>query len=98
MRESRREHVEVAVLDNEKVLFHWCMLTTEINGTRSRNVCQTLDHSTCGFSFTSAWLEQQKKDTTMVESSTKGYTLDFALDTPMITFLYHVVLCVCKLT
>ena len=65
MVEGNREQVENAVMDNDDVLFQWCMLVTDISDTDAAcavlellvNFCITI----CGFSFPSAWLGLYKQ-------------------------------------
>ena len=65
MVEANREQVENAVMDNDDVLFQWCMLVTDISDTdAARAVLELLVNSwitICGFSFPSAWLELYKQ-------------------------------------
>ena len=56
-------------MDNEEVLFQWCMLTADVNDANGAIVLEMLVKlwiTIRGFSFTSAWLElykQRKKKT-----------------------------------
>ena len=65
MVEGNREHVENAVMDNDDVLFQWCMLVTDISDTDAAHaVLELLVNvwiTICGFSFPSAWLELYKQ-------------------------------------
>ena len=66
--EGSRDTVEESVLDNEDVLFHWCLLTTDTNDAEAAIVLGMLVKlwiTFRGYSFTSAWLElfkQRKKN------------------------------------
>ena len=62
--EGNREHVEESVLENDEVLFQWCMLTADVDDTESAVVLGMLVKlwiTVRGFSFTSAWLELYKQ-------------------------------------
>ena len=64
MVEGNREQVENAVMENDDVLFHWCMLVTDISDTDTAVVLELLVNlwiTIRGFSFASAWLELYKQ-------------------------------------
>ena len=64
MKEGNREHVEDAVMDNEEVLFQWCMLTTGVSDADAAVVLELLVKlwiTICGYSFASGWLELYKQ-------------------------------------
>ena len=66
MVEGNREQVENAVLENDDVLHHWCMLVTEshISDTDAAVVLELLVNlwiTIHGFSCASAWLELYKQ-------------------------------------
>ena len=71
MVEGNREQMENVVMNNDDVLFHWCMLVTDISDTdAARAVLELLVNfwiTICGFSFPSAGLELYK------QSLKKGY-------------------------
>ena len=64
MTEGNREQVEGAVMDNDEVLFQWCMLTADVSDADATVVLEMLVKLWIvirGFSFASAWLELHKQ-------------------------------------
>ena len=61
MTEGNREQIESAIMDNDEVLFQWCMLTADANATGVLEMLVKLWITIRGFSFASAWLELYKQ-------------------------------------
>ena len=71
--EGYKEHIEKCVLQNEEILFQWCMLTVDVDDTDGAVVLGMLIKfwiTIRGFSFTGAWLElyKQRKKKTLQKS------------------------------
>ena len=65
MKDGFKERVSIAVSTNDEVLFHWCMLTAEIEEVHAQVVLDmliTLWITIRGFSFASAFLEMYKQE------------------------------------
>ena len=78
--EGSREHIEECVLENDEVLFQWCMLTADADddvGAVVLGMLVKLWITVRGFSFTSAWLEQlkQRKKTCLEKAKALRKTL-----------------------
>ena len=78
--EGSREHIEECVLENDEVLFQWCMLTADADddvGAVVLGMLVKLWITVRGFSFTSAWLEQfkQRKKTGLEKAKALRKTL-----------------------
>ena len=64
-KERCREQLTTAVTRSDEVLFHWCMLTTEIEEIHAQTVLDMLVSlwiTIRGFSFASSFLEMYKQD------------------------------------
>lgn len=59
--EGSRKHIEECVLENDEVLFQWCMLTADADDDVAAVVLGMLVKLWITFRFTSAWLEQFKQ-------------------------------------
>ena len=65
MKDGFKERVSVVMSTNDEVLFHWCMLTAEIEEVHAQVVLDmliTLWITIRGFSFASAFLEMYKQE------------------------------------
>ena len=65
MKEDCKEKITAAVKDNDDVLFHWCMLTTETAEDDAQEVLEMLIHlwiTIRGYSFAGSWLEMYKQE------------------------------------
>jgi len=64
MTEGYKERMEGAVIDNDDVLFQWCMLTPQVSDSDAGLVLEMLVKmwiTIRGFSFASGWLELYKQ-------------------------------------
>ena len=64
-KERCRERLTTALSSNNEVLFHWCMLTAEIEEIHAQTVLDMLVSlwvTIRGFSFASAFIEMYKQE------------------------------------
>ena len=62
--EGCRKQIEKGLLESDDLLFHWCMLTVDIDDSDASDLLGMIVHlwiTVRGYSFTSAWLEMYKQ-------------------------------------
>ena len=69
-----------AITDNDDILFHWCMLTCDVDDESANVVLTMLINlwiTIRGFSFTNGWLEQYKQSRKKYLQRSKALRKDF---------------------